>query len=98
MLKCWAEFPGYEDFIRNIWGSFHLQDWGGFVLRQKLKLMKASLNEWQNQHSQNLNGELTTIKNRISILDSKGESSVLHDDETAQLHDLSLNWHSLARA
>jgi len=51
MLKCWAEFPGYEDFVRNTWGSFHLQDWGGFVLRQKLKLMKASLKEWQNQHS-----------------------------------------------
>jgi hypothetical protein len=46
MLKCWADFPGYEDFVRNTWGSFHLQGWGGFVLRKKLKLMKASLKEW----------------------------------------------------
>jgi len=39
-----------------------------------------------------------TIKNRILILDSKGESSVLHDDEITQLHDLSLNLDSLSRA
>lgn len=71
---------------------------GGYVLRHKLKLMKVSMKEWHNQHSQNLNCKITTIKNRISVLYSKGETSVLHDDEIAELHDLSLNLHSLARA
>jgi len=98
MLKCWAEFPGYEDFVGNKWGSFHLHGWGGFILRQNLKLMKTSLKEWHLQHSQNLDGKITTIKNRILILDSKGELSELHDDEIAELHDLSLNLHSLAQA
>jgi len=68
------------------------------VLRQKLKLMKMSLKEWHQQHSQNLNGKITTVKNRISLLDSKGEMFVLHADEMTELHDLSLNLHSLSRA
>jgi len=98
MLKCWADFPSYEDFVRNTWGSFHIQGWGGYVLRKKLKMMKASIKEWHHHHSQNLNGKITTIKNRISCLDLKGESSVLHDDEIAELHELSFNLHTLARA
>jgi len=98
MLKCWADFPGYDDFVRNKWGTFDLHGWGGYVLRHKLKLMKMSLKEWHQQHSQNLNGKITTVKNQISLLDSKGEMSVLHDDEMTELHDLSLNLHSLSQA
>jgi hypothetical protein len=60
--------------------------------------MKASLKEWHQQHSQNLNGKIKTVKNRISFWDSKGETTVLLDDEMAELHYLSLNLHSLARA
>ena len=28
MLKCWADFPGYADFVRSRWGSFVLNGWG----------------------------------------------------------------------
>jgi len=59
--------------------------------------MKSSLKEWDQQHSQNLNGKMGSVKNRISDLDLKGELSVLEDVEIAELHDLSINWHSLAR-
>jgi len=61
-------------------------------------MMKVSLQEWHRQHSQNLNGKITTVKNRMSILDLKGETSVLQDVELAELRDLSFNLHSLARA
>jgi hypothetical protein len=59
--------------------------------------MKACLKEWHHQHSHNLNGKITMIKDRISILDSKGETSMLREDELAELHDLSLNLYSLSR-
>jgi len=93
MLKCWASFPGYDDYVHNTWGSFNIVGWSGFVLRKKLKLMKLSLKMWHQQHSQNLNAKIDSVKNRISVLDEKGELSVLHDDEIAELHDLSINLH-----
>lgn len=43
MLKCWADFPGYAQFVRDTWGSFNINGWGGFVLKEKLKLIKGSL-------------------------------------------------------
>jgi hypothetical protein len=40
MIKCWSDYPGYAEFVREKWGNFSCQGWGGFVLKQKLKLMK----------------------------------------------------------
>jgi hypothetical protein len=97
MLKCWADYPGYDNFVRENWASFNLVGWGGFVLQQKLKLIKASLKEWHQHHYQNLNGRLLEVKNCIDILDTKAERSALLEVEMEELHDLSANLHSLAR-
>lgn len=43
MLKCWADFPGYDQFVRDKWGSLDVQGWGGFVLHKKLKIDKNEL-------------------------------------------------------
>jgi len=71
MLKCWSNFPGYDDFVRHKWRSFNISGWGRYVLKQKLKLMKVSLKEWHLNHSQNLDGKLMDVKNRITLLGSK---------------------------
>jgi hypothetical protein len=66
MLKCWSDFPGYANFVRDQWNYFQVEGWGGYVLRQKLKLIKNSLKEWHRQHSQNMEGKMTQVKERIS--------------------------------
>lgn len=47
--------------------------------------MKASLKEWHRRHLQNLNGKIMEIKNRISVLDDKGEIEALHEEEIEEL-------------
>jgi hypothetical protein len=88
MLKCWSDYLGYADFVREKWGSFVYHGWGEFVLKQKLKMMKASLKEWHNQHFQNLDGRMSEVKNKISLLDSKTEMSALIEEEVQELHDV----------
>jgi len=97
MLKCWADYPGYEDFVREKWVSFNVTGWGGYVLRQKLKLMKESLKEWHFQHSQNLDGKIMEVKNQIAFLDAKSETGALLEVEIEEVHELSVKLHSLAR-
>jgi hypothetical protein len=60
-------------------------------------LIKGSLKEWHQRHSQNLAGRCSSVKERMDFLDTKGETSALDDDEVAELHDLSVNLHSLSR-
>jgi len=97
MLKCWADFPGYSQFVRDNWTSFNVEGWGAFVLKEKLKLIKTKLKDWHRQHSKNLESRCTLVKERMSILDTKGEWSDLLEEEVSELVDLSYSLHSMSR-
>jgi hypothetical protein len=83
--------------VNEKWRSYNIEGWGAYVLKEKLKLIKGSLKEWHQRHSQNLEGRCRTMKEQMAILDIKGESSAFVEDEVAELHDLSVNLHSLSR-
>lgn len=97
MLKCWQKFPGYKEFVREKWKSYNIAGWGGFILKEKLKLIKVVLKEWHITHSQNLPGKIETLKLRLSELDNKGEEAVLLDDEVEEMHGITSDIQSLSR-
>jgi len=73
MLKCWQDMLGYKEFVKERWHSFQLEGWGGYVLREKFKLMKLALKEWHFVHAKNIPGKIELLKNRLSVLDEAGE-------------------------
>ncbi|MCI52595.1 endonuclease/exonuclease/phosphatase family protein, partial [Trifolium medium] len=79
MLKCWSDIPGYNIFVRNKWNSFKVDGWGGFMLKEKLKMIKLALKDWHLNHSQNLPSRIEYLKGRLSNLDQKGEEDNLSD-------------------
>jgi hypothetical protein len=98
MLKCWGDFQGYSQFVTVKWSSFQINGWGGFLLKEKLCLIKGSLQEWHQHHSRNVEGGMKAVKDIISSLDSKAEETVLlEEEEEEKLHELSVNRYSLAR-
>ncbi|CAJ2652820.1 unnamed protein product [Trifolium pratense] len=97
MLKCWNDIPGYNMFVRDKWKSFQVDGWGGYVLKEKFKMIKVALKEWHTAHVQNLPGRIETLKVRLSALDEKGEEEDLSDEELAELHGASFDIHSLSR-
>jgi hypothetical protein len=42
MLKCWRDILGYGRFVKEKWRSLHVDCWGGFILKEKLKMMKGA--------------------------------------------------------
>ena len=97
LLKCWADFPGYDSFVRETWSSFQISGWGSYVLKEKLKLMKLALRDWHQCHAQNLPARILALKENIASLDLKGESTALSDGEIQEMHGLSENLFSLSR-
>jgi hypothetical protein len=67
MLKCWLDIPGYHQFVRS-----QVDGWGGFVVKEKLKLIKIALKEWHLTHTKNLLGRIQAIKSQIDVLESRG--------------------------
>jgi len=68
--------------------SLHIDGWVGFVLKEKLKLIKLTIKEWHISHSKNVAGKVDSLKARLSILNCKGKDEVLTDDEAAELHGI----------
>ncbi|KAK2427386.1 hypothetical protein QL285_025969 [Trifolium repens] len=97
MLKCWRDIPGYNQFVKEKWRSMHVDGWGGFVLKEKLKMMKGALKEWHVTHSQNLSSRIDSLKIRLSALDLKGEEDILSDGEREELHEVTADISSLSR-
>ncbi|GAU46774.1 hypothetical protein TSUD_402850 [Trifolium subterraneum] len=97
MLKCWTDVPGYVNFVRDKWNSFQVNGWGGFVLKEKLKMIKLALKEWHEAHVRNIPRRIDSLKVRLSDLDSKGEEASLSDEEVQELHGITLDIHSLSR-
>jgi hypothetical protein len=97
MLKCWRDVPGYSNFVKERWQALQVDGWGGFVLKEKLKLMKGALKEWHLTHSHNLSSRIDSLKVRLSALDLKGEAESLSEVELEDLHGVTADLHSLSR-
>jgi NADH:ubiquinone oxidoreductase subunit len=96
-MKCWADYVGYAEFVREKLNSFSLDGWGGHVLKMKLKMIKFCLKEWHQQHTKNMDGKILVVKNRFSFLDIKGEEVDLSEAEVEETQELSVQLHSLSR-
>jgi hypothetical protein len=97
MLKCWRDVPGYNLFVKEKWRSLNVDGWGGFVLKEKLKLMKGALKDWHVAHAHNLSSRIDSLKARLSALDLKGEEDILSESELEEMHGVTTDIHSLSR-
>ena len=77
MFKCWESFLGYDIFVHEKWQSFQVDGWGGYMLKEKFKLIKLALKEWNQRHYKNLPAKISSLKDKISAFDLKGESDLL---------------------
>jgi hypothetical protein len=89
MLKSWATLPGYHEFIKKKGFLFRLMGGGGFVLKEKLKLLKGCLKELHEHRRRNLVGRLKDVKDRRLLSEVKEENEDLIDFEKDELIFLS---------
>ncbi|KAK2356846.1 DNA-(apurinic or apyrimidinic site) endonuclease [Trifolium repens] len=82
------------------WGprpSRMLKCWGGYVLKEKLKRIKAALKDWHKAHAQNLPSQIDSKKARLVALDLKGEEEDLLEAELVEFCGITSDIHSLSR-
>ncbi|PNX62070.1 cysteine-rich receptor-like protein kinase [Trifolium pratense] len=97
LLKCWSDVPGYKLFVKDKWNSFQVDGWGGYVLKEKFKMIKLALKEWHLTHTHILSSKIDSLKARLSHLDQKGEEDDPLDDEVEELHGIMSDIRSLSR-
>jgi hypothetical protein len=71
-----------------MWRSCNCEGWMGFVLKEKLKLLKFHLKEWHKGEYGGMDGRLEILVEAIADLDVKGEGSVLSGEEVQRRKDM----------
>jgi len=62
ILKCWEDIQGYKKFVSSKWRSFQVEGWGGYMMKEKFKMIKTILWEWHQAHTLNIPGKISTVK------------------------------------
>ncbi|GLT88308.1 hypothetical protein SLE2022_063410 [Rubroshorea leprosula] len=92
----WLQDPAFREMIENQWNSFNIRGWGGFVLKEKLKLLKNSMKDWSRNHAQVVEKQIEEAKETIAKLDCKGEIQQLSEEEDILKRDLMLTlWENI---
>ncbi|GAU49521.1 hypothetical protein TSUD_407540 [Trifolium subterraneum] len=97
LLNKWMNVALLRVFVKDKWKSLQVDGWGGYVLKEKLRMIKAALKYWHTTHTQNLPTRIESLKVRLSTLDQKGDEEVLSEAEIVELHGVSSDNHSLSR-
>ncbi|GKU89353.1 hypothetical protein SLEP1_g3500 [Rubroshorea leprosula] len=80
-FNTWLQHPNFKEWASKEWKTMNIKGWSGFVLKEKLKGMKASLKKWSKEHYIELDKKIEECKEQIDRLDKKGEIEELNIDE-----------------
>ncbi|XP_057426355.1 uncharacterized protein LOC130719764 [Lotus japonicus] len=88
VLNCWFQDHRFEAFVKQSWGEAHVNGWGAFTLKEKLKILKSKLKLWNSE----VFGDLKTRRNlaviRINELDILEEEAGLSDEQNQERKNL----------
>jgi hypothetical protein len=80
----WLQSNGFKDVIRTAWDSCQVDGWMGFVLKEKLKVIKNAIKVWNAAKFGEVGREKTRLIKSILDFDIKSESTGLNDGEVME--------------
>ena len=70
-LDCWMDDKNFEKFMAESWEQQRVQGRGAFILKQKLKVMKACLRGWNHNHFGDIHQNIAIIERDMNDLEKK---------------------------
>ncbi|MCI08477.1 transposon TX1 putative protein, partial [Trifolium medium] len=90
----WLENKDFTKVVENYWMNNNLTGWMAYVLKEKLKGLKATIKTWHRYTYGVLDDKILKLISEINVLDIKGELTGLSEDEMGSRKQLfSEMWH-----
>lgn len=80
-FNAWLSHPGFDSFVEERWRSYAVSGRAGFVLKEKLKLLKSDLKLWNREVFGYLDTNIDMKKERIGVLDRLDDTFGLEEEE-----------------
>lgn len=77
----WLENRKCKEVVEEVWRSSNLTGWMGYVLKEKLKVLKGKLKEWHTEEYGGMEERVKALRDEIEELDVRGENGGLNDEE-----------------
>jgi len=87
-IDAWFMEPSFKDFVKEKWCSYNVQENSISKLKDKLKLLKADLKEWNKDVLKCLESKKKQILRHIEDLDVNNDNNIL--EEHGQLRRMEL--------
>lgn len=80
-INAWLSHPEFKEFVGTVWKSYQIIGWGGFIVKEKLKLLRKDLKVWNTQVFGSIKQKIGELKNKIQKLDFIDDALGLDDGE-----------------
>lgn len=68
--NCWLDHKEFLSYVTTCWGSFHVEGWKGYMLKEKKKLLKEKLKWWNKEVFGIIDLKIDKIVEDINALDN----------------------------
>ncbi|KAL8512924.1 hypothetical protein ACS0TY_019184 [Phlomoides rotata] len=73
MINWWIDIESFRNLVSNFWRNTSVEGWGGFVLKEKMKMLKLEIKNWKRGYGTNFSKEIEEAEMKLANLDSKLE-------------------------
>ncbi|KAL8522474.1 hypothetical protein ACS0TY_012585 [Phlomoides rotata] len=80
-MNSWLEHPQFKEFFQEKWKEYNIKGWAAYRLKEKLKLLKKDLREWNKVVFGNIDYNIDTKKKEIEVLDRIDDVMGLEEEE-----------------
>ena len=70
VFDAWLNNKEYQKVVRDCWAANQLFGWGGFVLKNKLKILKARLKLWSKENAADMCNKMKKIQQELNDLEN----------------------------
>jgi len=84
----WLKNREFKGVVEEAWRGHNVGGWMSFVLKEKLKVLKHKINEWNKVECGRMDDRVEVLMEQIKGLDEKGEVGGLCDAEILKARDI----------
>uniref|UniRef100_M0ZKV5 Non-LTR retroelement reverse transcriptase n=1 Tax=Solanum tuberosum TaxID=4113 RepID=M0ZKV5_SOLTU len=93
----WMRVEGFKEEVKLWWQSFVITGTPGFVLAEKLKLLKGKMKEWSKNNRKNCKAQKEEIMEELAKWEAVQEQRVLTEEEIQQKTNLASTYEQVAK-
>ncbi|GKV31438.1 hypothetical protein SLEP1_g40124 [Rubroshorea leprosula] len=80
-FNAWLHNPGFTEMVAAKWREISIQGWGGFILKENLKMTKEFLRVWSKSSLQEVDRKIEESKEEMNRIDVKVETCSLAKED-----------------